>query len=252
MLTLRKRRPTLQPTGSALEIARRELADLAAAETWLSYTTLGDGAQPLGYIIELRFNAPRAVSRDGAPICANVFRLEINMKPGYPNEAPSCRVASGSPIPFHPHFTAGRFLRRSRWIDYGRPAAERLRDFILRIAKSISYEAAAVNPSAAQIANPRALRWYSLARLKHPEWFPFREASRGHNPPTPQRTFTIMTGTEPARATRKTFEIVATSPPYEPASHPLAPALRALRPASTSSATAEHTYRLYLLRSAFA
>lgn len=241
-----------RPSGApAFEQALREVRALATNAAAISYTTRGETAAPREYTVELRVTSVSGLSRAGTPVFARVFRFDVVLSENYPRTAPLVRVRRDSATPFHPHFTTSWPFRRARWIDY-RTAVddESLATLLTRIVQSLQYRPAFVNPSAARIANPRALAWYSLARLQHPQWFPTDHAAMtAHAEPlgSDRRRLSMSTpASVPARSSAKRFEITATTPAYEVTSRSRNDALRALSIRSYASAEADASHELYI------
>lgn len=252
MITLR--RSTHLPSqdrSSTLSNALREMRDLAARIPILSYTTRGRAVPPSDYVVEMRIRSPAAVSRQGAPEFADVFRLDVSLPQNYPLAPPVCVVSSDSATPFHPHFTSRRLFRRSRWVDYrGGSANESLAALVARIALSLQYRAEHVNAAAPSIANARALAWYSLSRLRHPEWFPTDhsplEAPRVAAASNSRRPRAMEGEIELRPRSTKRFEIASTTPEYEVAAKPLEQSLRDLSQRSQASGDAGSSHELYV------
>lgn len=139
---------------------------------------------------------------------------------------PQIQCVGNVPPIFHPHFTfpSGMEEDGGRWIDYrgeGEEVEENLYDYILRVARSLSYESAFVHSNA---INDQAYNYY-LQHLKNSyqeEYIPNESnaLNESSSDPIAQRLSDIPNETDidlvGSRNSRVKFRITKTHPPYTP------------------------------------
>jgi proteasome lid subunit RPN8/RPN11 len=142
----------------------RALEDLAQRCDRITFRPLVEREVPRGFVVGLHLRAVTSVDRNDAPRYGNRFVLMVRLPAGYPDQAPECSLSSEGNPAFHPHFVpmrANRFTQSGgEWVDYQRyDPREGVAGLVLRIARSLRYEAAYVRPDARSV-NQAARTWY--------------------------------------------------------------------------------------------
>jgi proteasome lid subunit RPN8/RPN11 len=197
-----------------------------------------DPTAPDSYDIEIGVTSFIEVARHGIPKSCEHFKMKIKLPIDYPYRAlPDCRIY---PAPFHPHVKKLLFPSTSSYGVWIEPRSnkhnEGLGTLVLRIAHSLQFDEKYIDVNPSRIGNPEALEWYRYWRdffkqnLK--SWFPTGKTVLPETIPFIQKKFDVEpksfnVGTDAARRenrfavastspTRKTFQIVESTLPYEP------------------------------------
>ncbi len=206
----------------------------------------GNSSPPERYSVEMFLRSVVDV-KDGQPVFRDIFRFDVNLS-NYPDNRPVVRVADNGTVPFHPHFEpripfiSAIIPTLSCWQDYEPYRKCGLRDYLLKIAHSLQYNAAFINCNS--YSNKDALLWYVSAKDRQPDMFP---TDKRLLPPVSE-TLPSMPS-DPIKAPQgepKKFVIVDQKPAHLP-ENKIRPAFTIL--AGLSSLTSSHcstTHELYL------
>ena len=223
-----------------------------------------DSTAPGSYIVEVGITSFTDVTRQGIPLKCENFRMGIHLPIDYPErKSPEFEVY---PAPFHPHFK-----RITPWLmgeGYGiwidpHDQDVGLGTLVLRIVHSLRYEPEYIDLNSAKIGNREALEWYSywlsFFNQDTKTWFPSDRTFLPDSLPIAQKKFDIeprkfvlgesIPRTQRDRSfamtasTKKTFQIVETTPPYLPTVATL-PQGRNLSPSDFRGSC--QTYQLYI------
>ena len=207
------------------------------------------------YSVELSIKSFIDITSYGVPIDCNRFKMEICLPSGYPKQNPECKVY---PAPFHPHFK--RFTRfgsrgYGMWIK-PHNQDEGLGSLVLRIVRSLQFEPSFIDINETTIGNQEALEWYSywisFFNQNVRSWFPTDKTDLPDTLSSSHKRFDFelnggssrgQRGNRFAVTTRKAFQIIDSTPPYEPAIATL-PEHRELYPSDFRGAG--DTVRLYI------
>lgn len=195
-----------------------------------------DPSAPNYYYVELNIKSITGITNFGVPVLNDKFKMEIFLPNGYPTRR-HAEVAV-FPAPFHPHFS---IRKRFLGIEYGKwvhpdpsPKLNGLGNVILHLLRSLRFETSFIETSGMKIGNKKALDWYiywasSFERGIKP-WFPSDQINlalslsdeKNKKFEVQSKQFSLSgTGSLSGNknlivAERKSFEIIASTPPYRP------------------------------------
>lgn len=206
-----------------------EVRHLANSAPFINYIPDEKYHPPTLYDIYVDIRSIVAVDKESGKIdYKQGFKCKIKLSPNNPLSKPECVV---TPVPFHPHFKPE--FRQGVWVDpYEKD--EGLGQLLLRIVHSLKYEPSYIDEQCRNIGNEDALLWYMRIKQKSPNFFPIDKKELPHTLHITDKTLTAQPKKfeiqnnqeitaplptyplESVPSPRKKFEIVESTPVYEP------------------------------------